>query len=113
MTANPSDAARDLDSDPTRDALSPTSDEPETPQHLPSAAATAEEREERAAQGHESEAAPDSRPAIPPVPKWVVPAVAGILAFFLLWLPFGWNAGGAVIGGIAAAAVSYAFVFRL
>ncbi|SHM90676.1 hypothetical protein [Cryptosporangium aurantiacum] len=108
MTVNPSDADRstDLDSDPHHDALATTYDEVDTR----SPAEIAEDREE-------ADATPDPhtdhRPTIPAVPKPVVPAVAGVLTFVLLAFPFGWTILGAVIGALVAAAISYAFVFRL
>lgn len=55
----------------------------------------------------------EPRPTIPAIPKWVIPVVAAVLVFVLLAFPFGWTIWGALIGALAAGAVSYAFVFRL
>lgn len=125
MTANPSDAARDLDSDPQHDALADPYDKradpvdaeaADTPVPVDpttdnrSAAEIAEEREIRDA-GSDAGAAP--APAIPAVPKWVVPAVSAVLVFLLLAFPLGWTLWGAALGALVAAAISYAFVFRL
>ncbi|GAA3391806.1 hypothetical protein [Cryptosporangium minutisporangium] len=124
MTANPSEADRnaetaaphvdDLDTDPHHDALSSDNDPVVDDADTRSPAEIAEEREERSVDaGPHADPHADQRPTIPAVPKPVVPAVAGILAFVLLAFPFGWTIAGAVIGGLVAAAVSYAFVFRL
>ncbi|EXG79728.1 hypothetical protein [Cryptosporangium arvum] len=100
MTANPSDAtpsdleARDA---AARDAV-PNPEAPDVTGYLPEIDARPAEK---------------PRPAIPPIPKWVVPAVAAVLVFGLLAFPFGWSVWAALIGAVAAGAISYAFVFKL
>ncbi|TQS45684.1 hypothetical protein [Cryptosporangium phraense] len=96
---NPHD---DLDTDPNHDALAPD----DAPVDTRSPAEIAEDREERSVDG-------DPEASGPAVPKWVVPAVAAVLVFLLLAFPLGWTIWAAIVGAIAAAAVSYAFVFRL
>ncbi|MFG1920913.1 hypothetical protein [Cryptosporangium sp. NPDC048952] len=92
MTANPSDA-RDA---AAREAV-PNPEQPDVTGYLPQLDART----------------PEKRATIPPVPKWVVPAVAAVLVFLLLAFPFGWSIWAAIVGAIAAGAISYAFVFRL
>ena len=115
-TPNPSDGARDLDTDPHHDALASTDAEPDAPEPIDasldtrSAAEIAEERDELSVEGPAGDA---PGPAIPAIPKWVVPAVSAVLVFLLLAFPIGWTIGGALIGASVAALISYAFVFKL
>ena len=123
MTANPSDAAPIDDRDAmARDAV-PDPAAPDVTGYLPeidgrTAAEIAQDREESSVDPTPEEDVArtpeeDRKPALPAVPKWVVPAVAAVLVFLLLAFPFGWTVWAAVIGAIAAGAVSYAFVFKL